>query len=133
MQHNEITGVIVDTAMDIHRRLGSGLLETAYRKILAYELRKKGLDVQEEQSITLVWEEIEMEAGFRADIIVNRKVIVELKSVETVANVHKKQLLTYVRLADMRVGLLINFGEELLKTGIHRVVNNLVECREAVT
>ena len=98
-----------------------------YRKVLAYELRQRGLDVLEEQPIPVVWEDVKLEVGFRADLIVNRMVILELKSIEAVASVHKKQLLTYLRLADMRVGLLINFGEELLKNGIHRVVNGLAE------
>jgi len=98
-----------------------------YRKVLAYELRQRGLDVLEEQPIPVVWEDVKLEVGFRADLIVNRMVILELKSIEAVASVHEKQLLTYLRLADMRVALLINFGEELLKNGIHRVVNDLAE------
>ncbi len=126
MRHNEITGAIIDTAIDIHRRLGPGLLESVYRKVLAYELQKRAFDVLEEEPIPVVWEEVKLEIGFRADLVVNRMVIVELKSVQSVAPVHKKQLLTYLRLADMRVGLLINFGEELLKNGIHRVVNKFV-------
>ena len=125
MEHNEITGIIIDVAMNIHRRLGPGLLESVYQKVLAYELRKRGLGVTEEQPIPVVWDDVTLEIGFRADLIVNGMVIVELKSVENISRVHKKILLTYLRLADKRVGLLINFGEELLKTGIHRVVNNL--------
>ena len=127
MHHNEITGAIVDAAIEIHRRLGPGLLESVYRKVLAYELRKRGFDVLEEQPIPVVWDDLQMEVGFRADLIVAGMVIVELKSVEQVIPVHKKQLLTYLRLADMHVGLLINFGEKLLKNGIRRVVNNLPE------
>jgi GxxExxY protein len=127
MLHNEITGIVIDTAMDIHRRVGPGLLESVYRKVLAYELRKRGLHVLEEEPIPVVWDDMKLEVGFRADVIVNRMVIFELKSTEAVAPVHKKKLLTHLRLADMRVGLLINFGEELLKDGIHRVVNKLVE------
>ena len=127
MQHNEVTAAIIDTALDIHRRLGPGLLESVYQKVLSHELKKRHFEVVEEQPIPVVWDGLKLEAGFRADLIVNGIVIVELKSVEAVAPVHKKQLLTYLRLADMRVGLLINFGEELLKKGIHRVVNNLPE------
>ena len=127
MQHNEITGTVVEVAIDIHRRLGPGLFESVYRKVLAYELRQRGLDVLEEQPMPVVWKDVKLEVGFRADLIVNGMVILELKSIEAVASVHKKQLLTYLRLADMRVGLLINFGEELLKNGIHRVVNGLAE------
>ena len=125
MQHNEVTGVIIDTALDIHRRLGPGLLESVYRKILAYELRKKGFQVQEEQPIPVVWDTMRLELGFRADLIVNDLVVVETKSVETIAPVHKKQLLTYLRLTDKRVGLLINFNVVLFKNGITRVVNGL--------
>ena len=127
MHHNDITGAIITAAIDIHRRLGPGLLETVYRKVLAYELRKTGFDVLEEQTIQVVWDEVRLELGFRADLIVNRLVVVETKSVEAVAPVHKKQLLTYLRLTDNRVGLLINFNVELLKDGISRVVNNLQE------
>jgi GxxExxY protein len=93
--------------------------------VLAYELRKRGLPVVEEQAIPVIWEEVHLEIGFRADLIVANLVIVEIKSVEAVAPVHKKQLLTYLRLADKRVGLLINFNVELLKDGITRVVNKL--------
>ena len=127
MQLNEITAAIIDTAMEIHRRLGPGLLESVYRKILAYELRKRGFDVQEEWPISVQWDNVRVDIGFRADLIVNAMVLVELKSAEKVAPVHKKTLLTYLRLADLRVGLLINFGEELLKNGIHRIANNYVE------
>ena len=127
MRHNEITGMILETAIDIHRRLGPGLLESVYQKVLAYELRKRRCQVEEEKPIPVVWEEVKLDVGFRADLIVNGMVIIELKSIEAVAPVHKKQLLTYLRLADLQVGLLINFGEELLKNGIHRVVNNFTE------
>ena len=127
MSLNEITGAIIEAAIEIHRRLGPGLLETVYRKILAHELRKKGFEVQEEWPIPVVWDNIQMELGFRTDLLVNSVVLVELKPIEKIAAVHKKVLLTHLRLADRRVGLLINFGEELLKNGIHRVVNNLEE------
>jgi len=127
VRENEITGVIIDAAIDIHRRLGPGLLESVYTAVLAHELRKRHLHVEVEAPITVNWETVCLEVGFRADLVVERAVIVELKSVEQVAKVHKKQLLTYLRLAEMRVGLLINFGMELLKDGIHRVVNGLPE------
>jgi len=127
MTHNEITGIIVDTAVNIHRRLGPGLLESVYRKVLAYELRKRGLHVVEEKPIPVVWDDVRLELGFRADVIVNNMVVVETKSVEAVAPVHKKQVLTYLRILDMRVGLLINFNVDLLKNGISRIVNNLPE------
>jgi GxxExxY protein len=125
--HNEISRVVIDTAIDIHRRLGPGLLESVYRVVLAHELRKRGLRVEEEQPIPVVWDGIKLDVGFRADLIVEHLVVVELKSVETVAPVHKKQLLTHLRLADFRLGLLINFGAALLKDGIHRIVNGLQE------
>jgi GxxExxY protein len=127
MSLNEITGAIIETAIEIHRRLGPGLLETVYRKILAHELRKKGFEVQEEWPIPVVWDNIQVELGFRTDLLVNSVVLVELKSIEKIAAVHKKVLLTHLRLSDRRLGLLINFGEELLKKGIHRIANNLEE------
>ena len=127
MHHNDITAAIIETSIDIHRSLGPGLLESVYRKILAYELKKRGFQVEEEQPIPVVWEDVRMELGFRADLIVNGMVIVETKSVESVHPVHKKQLLTYLRLMDKRVGLLINFNVDLLKNGISRIVNNLQE------
>jgi GxxExxY protein len=127
MKPNEISGIIIDTALSIHRRLGPGLLESVYQAVLAHELRKRGLTVETELPIPVVWEDVKLEIGFRADLIVEGMVIVELKSVETIARVHKKILLTYLRLADKQLGLLINFGEELLKDGIHRVANNLEE------
>jgi GxxExxY protein len=127
MQLNDITSAIIETAIEIHRRLGPGLLETVYRKVLAYELRKRDFEVLEEWPIAVLWDGMPLEIGFRADLIVNNVVLVELKSIENVAPVHKKTLLTYLRLADKRVGLLINFGEEVLKNGLHRVVNNYAE------
>lgn len=127
MTHNELSAVILDTAISIHRALGPGLLESVYLHVLTHELRKRGLAVEIEVPIPVVWEAVQLEVGFRADLIVERMVIVELKSVEAVAPVHKKQVLTYLRLADKRLGLLINFGAELLKDGVHRVVNRLDE------
>jgi GxxExxY protein len=128
MTHNEVSGLIVDVAIDVHRRLGPGLLESVYLlQVMAYELMKRGLWVEKEVPIPVVWDQIKLDVGFRADLIVERQVIVELKSIEAVAPVHKKILLTYLRLADKRLGLLINFGEELLKNGIHRIANGLRE------
>ncbi len=127
MNHNEITGAIVDTAIQIHKNLGPGLLESVYRHILAYELKKKAFFVRQEQPIPVTWDDAPMEIGFRADLIVNDKVVVETKSIEAIAPVHKKQVLTYLRLTDMQVGLLLNFNVDLLKNGIFRIVNNLNE------
>jgi GxxExxY protein len=127
MLMNEITGAIIATAIEIHRRLGPGLLETVYRKVLAYELRKQGFEIDEEWPIPVEWDAVRLEVGFRADLLVNGVVLVELKSIDKIAAVHKKVLLTYLRIADKRVGLLINFNEEVLRSGIHRIVNDFVE------
>ena len=127
MNENEIAKIIVDTAFKIHTRLGPGLLESAYQAIMVYELKNRGLRVEGEISMPIHYDGITLDVGYRADIIVERLVIVELKSVEKIAEVHKKQLLTYLRLADMRLGLLINFGAPLIKDGITRIVNGLKE------
>ena len=127
MTHNEISGLIIDTAIDIHRRLGPGLLESVYREVMLFELLKRGLRAEKEVPIPVIWESVKLDVGFRADLIVEGLVIVELKSIEVVAPVHKKILLTYLRLADKRLGLLLNFGVELMKNGIYRVVNGLKE------
>ena len=127
MRHNELSAIVIDTALDIHRRLGPGLLESVYQEILLYELRKRGLRVEKEVPIPVIWDDVKLDVGFRADLIVENLLIVELKSIEAVAPVHKKILLTYLRLADMRLGLLLNFGTELFKDGISRVVNGLAE------
>lgn len=127
MTENEIARQIVDAAYKIHSTLGPGLLESAYQAALVYEMQKRGLEVEAEKPVPLVYEEVRIDVGFRPDLIVEGKVIVELKSVEQVAPVHKKQLLTYLRLADKRLGLLINFGAPLIKDGITRVVNGLPE------
>jgi GxxExxY protein len=127
MTENEIAKIIVDAAYKIHKGLGPGLFESVYQAVLAHELRQRGLKVETEQPIPVVWDSVQIEVGFRADLIVEDKVIVELKSVEKTAPIHKKQLITYLRLADKRLGLLINFGEELIKDGITRLVNGLQE------
>ena len=127
MTENEIAKMIVDAAYHIHVKLGPGLLESAYESVLAYELKKRGLSVVRQQPIPVVYDELQFDEGFRADLIVNDLVIIELKSVEKIHPVHKKQLLTYLRLADRRLGLLINFGEALIKDGISRIANNLRE------
>jgi GxxExxY protein len=124
---NEVAKVIVDTAYHIHVKLGPGLLESVYRVILAHQLRKRGFHVDAEVDVPVVWEEIRLDTGFRADLIVERQVVVELKSVEKTIPVHKKQLLTYLKLTGCHLGLLINFGEGLIKDGISRVVNDLPE------
>lgn len=125
MAENETAKIIVDAAYKIHTTLGPGLLESVYEAVLANELEKRGCRVLRQQGIPVVYEQTQLDLGFRADLIVNGIVIVEIKSVEALAPVHHKQLLTYLRLADKRLGLLINFNVELIKGGIRRVVNNL--------
>lgn len=125
MTENEVAKQIVDAAFQIHEKLGPGLLESVYETVLAYELLKRGLAVQRQWPIPLVYEALKMDHGFRADLIVEGCVIVEIKSLDLVPPVAYKILLTYLRLADMRLGLLINFREELIKDGIKRVVNRL--------
>ena len=121
---NAISGQIVDAAVHVHTRLGPGLLESVYERVLAYELEKRSLAVERQVPVPIAYDDIHFEEGFRADLIVEKSVIVELKSVETMAPVHGKQLLTYLKLMDYRLGLLINFGAPLLKDGIKRIVND---------
>ena len=128
MNENEISKIIVNTAYHIHTQLGPGLLESVYEEILYFELSKQGLKVERQKAIPVIWNELKMEIGFRADLIVENKVIIEIKSVENIAPVHPKQLLTYLRLTGLKLGLLINFNEPLIKTGITRIVNNLGLC-----
>ena len=124
MDHNEISGQVVDAAIKIHSALGPGLLESVYESVLAYELQSRGLSVRRQVPIPVVYEEVHLQHGFRAVLLVEEAVIVEIKSLEVVPKVAPKVLLTYLRLADKRLGLLINFGEGLVKDGIRRVVNN---------
>lgn len=125
MTENEIATIVVDAAYTIHKRLGPGLLESVYETTLAYELAKRGLALRRQQAMPVVYESVRMDIGFRADLVVEGKVIVEIKSIEAISPVHRKRLLTYLRLTDKRLGLLINFNVELIKDGITRVVNNL--------
>ncbi len=120
---NEIGGVIVECAIELHRGLGPGLLETVYEVTLARKLENRGLSVARQVSIPIEYEGELFTEGFRADLIVEGKVIVELKSVEVVSNAHKKQVLTYLRLTGMKLGYLLNFGEALMKDGITRTIN----------
>jgi len=126
MHENDIATIIFDAAFEIHRALGPGLFESVYEEALYYELTiLKGLEVERQKQIPVIYKGVKMEIGFKADLIIENKVLVELKSIEKLANVHKKQTLTYIRLADIKLGLLINFNEGLLKNGITRIVNNL--------
>ena len=125
MTENAIATEIVDAAFRIHLKLGPGLLESVYATVLAYELGRRGLRTVSQLAVPVVYENVRIDAGFRADLVVEDKVIVEIKSVEVLLPVHKKQLLSYLRLADKRLGLLINFQVALIKDGITRIVNGL--------
>jgi GxxExxY protein len=125
MNENDIAKIIVDVAFHIHQETGPGLLESVYEIILVDELQRRGLSAERQRPIEVVYKGRTFDEGFRADLVINGKVIVELKSVEMVKDVHKKQLLTYLKLAGMKLGLLINFGDALIKNGITRVVNGL--------
>jgi len=125
MTHNEISGAILDAAIEVHRTLGPGLLESVYCAALAYELRQRGFHVETEVSLPVRYKGVQFDLGYRIDLVVEDLVIVELKSVEALAPVHSKQLLTYLRLADKRLGLLINFNVEYLKDGFKRIANQL--------
>jgi GxxExxY protein len=125
MTENEIASIVVDTCLMIHREWGPGLLESVYEEVLAYELKKRGLVVERQRGIEVEWDGQNLGKGFVADLIIDSLVIIELKSVQKLEPVHFKQLLTYLRLADLKLGLLINFNETLIKNGIKRVVNGL--------
>ena len=125
MTENELSKIIVDVSYKIHTKLGPGLLESVYEAVLYYELTKKGLSVERQKSIPVIWEDVYLDIGFRSDLIVENKVIIEIKSVAEISNVHPKQLLTYLKITDLKLGLLINFNESLIKNGIKRIVNNL--------
>lgn len=126
MSENEISKIVLDVAFEIHRKLGPGLLESVYEAIMEYELiHSYGLAVTRQQRIPVVWKEVKLDIGFRSDLIVENKVIVELKSVEMLPPVYPKQVLTHLKLTNLRLGLLINFNVVLLRDGIKRIVNNL--------
>ena len=127
MTENEIAKIVVHACFQIHQRLGPGLLKSVYESVLEYELKKHGLHVARQVGIPIVYDEVKFDEGFRADLIVEDKVILEVKSVEQTAPVHRKQVLTYLKLTDRRLGLLINFGSALIKDGITRLVNRLEE------
>ena len=127
MEENRIGKEIVDAVVGIHRELGPGLLETVYEVVLLDELRKRGLRAERQVPIAIVCRNVRFDEGFRADIIVENRVILELKSVERITNAHKKQLLTYLKLTGMKLGYLLNFGEATMKSGITRTVNGLQE------
>ena len=125
MTENEIAKVIVNCTYRVHTALGPGLLESSYEECLFYELQKVGLNVEKQKPLPLIYEEVKLEIGYRVDLMVNNKVIVEIKSVDTLNDVHMAQILTYLKLSECKLGLLINFNVALIKNGIRRVVNKL--------
>jgi len=126
MNENEIGKIIVNSAVTLHKELGPGLLESVYEVILAHELEKCGLTVERQVSIPIEYHGISFSEGFRADIVVEGKVIIEVKSVESINRAHKKQILTYLRLTGYKLGYLLNFGEALMKDGISRIINGTI-------
>lgn len=127
MDINKISAAIVDHSLKIHKALGPGLLESVYQRILSYELRKAGFQVETEVPVPVKWDGHTIDDSFRSDLIINSQVLVELKSIERLEPVHSKQTLTYLKLTNLPLGLLINFGAPFLKEGINRIVNNLPE------
>jgi GxxExxY protein len=125
MTENEISNEIIGIAINVHQSLGPGLLESAYKECLYYRLMKKGFFVEKEKPMPLVFEEVKLECGYRIDLFVERKVVIEIKSVETLNDVHFAQTLTYMKLGDYKLGLLINFNVSLLKNGVKRIVNKI--------
>lgn len=125
MHENEIAKIIVDACLKVHRALGPGLLESVYEEVLAYELRKRGLKVEQQKPLPVIYDDIKMKVGFRTDLLVDDKVIVELKSVEALAPIMFKITTNYLKLSDKKLALLVNFNVELIKNGIRRIVNNL--------
>ncbi len=125
MTENELSKTVIGLAMKVHTALGPGLLESSYQECLYYEIQQAGIKVEKEKPLPLVYEEVKLECGYRVDLFIENKLIVEIKAVEATNAVHLAQVLTYLKLSDCRLGLLINFNVERLKHGIRRVVNNL--------
>jgi GxxExxY protein len=125
MTENELSKIVFNCALKVHQNLGPGLLESAYEECLFYELMKTGLDIQKQKALPLVYEEVKLDVGYRIDINIENKLILEIKSVEALNDIHFAQLLTYLKLTNCKLGMLINFNVLLIKNGIKRVVNNL--------
>lgn len=125
MRENELSRIIVNACFEIHKELGPGLFESVYEECLYYELVQQGFFVERQKELPVIYKSIKMEIGFRTDLIVENKVIIEIKSIEKIAPVHHKQILTYLRLTDIKLGLLVNFNQVLIRDGIQRIVNNL--------
>jgi GxxExxY protein len=125
MNENEIAQQVVDCCFNIHKKLGPGLFESVYEEIMDYELRKTGFLIERQKPIPVYWDGLKLDMGFRADFIIENKVIIEVKSIATIAHVHQKQVLTYLKLTNIKLGLLINYNEGLIKNGLKRIVNGL--------
>lgn len=125
MTENEISSIIIGAAIDVHKHLGPGLLESSYEICLAYELNQRGLEVRTQVALPVIYKEVNLEAGYRIDLLVENKVIVEIKVVEEFSDIHLAQILTYLKLSDHRLGLLLNFNVSKMVDGLKRVVNNL--------
>lgn len=125
MTENEISAIVVDICYKIHVKLGPGLLESVYEAILYYELTKRGLIVERQKPLPVIWDEMKLDIGFRTDLIIENKLILEIKSIEKITEVHAKQIMTYLKITKIKLGLLINFNVPLIKFGITRIVNNL--------
>ncbi len=123
MNENQIAKIIFDLGLKIHRNLGPGLLESAYEECLFYEIRKLGLKVEKQKALPLIYEEVKLEVGYRIDLLVESKLIIEMKSVESLSDIHLAQVLTYLKLSGCKLGLLINFNINLFKNGVRRVIN----------
>ncbi|MCF7805980.1 MAG: GxxExxY protein [Candidatus Marinimicrobia bacterium] len=127
MKINEITNEVIGSAIEVHKELGPGLLESAYEECLAYELKEKGLDIERQKELPIKYKQVQLDLSYRLDIVVEKNVIVELKSVESLLPIHTAQLLSYLKLSELEVGLLINFNVSQLKKGVKRVVNEYTE------
>ncbi len=125
MSESEISSKIIGAAIEVHKQLGPGLLESTYETCLAYELKQMELDVKQQQALPVVYKEVKLDAGYRIDLLIENKVIIEIKSVEALADIHTAQLLTYLKLKDLKLGLLINFNSVRVVDGLKRIVNNL--------
>ena len=123
MSENEISSKIIGAVIEVHKQLGPGLLESTYETCLAYELKQMGLDVKQQQALPVVYKEVKLDAGYRIDLLVENKVIIEIKSVEALADIHTAQLLTYLKLKDLKLGLLINFNSVRVIDGLKRILN----------
>lgn len=124
MTENEISTIIIGLAIQVHRALGPGLLENAYQECLYYKIKQRGLLVEKEKNMPVIFEEVKLDCGYRVDLLVENKFIIEIKSVESLTTIHLAQTLTYLRLGNYKLGLLINFNEILLKNGVRRVIND---------